>query len=152
MERIISTKYLYWNMYIKISLLIFLVIASYFDKKQMKIPNKLNLIFFIIRLALIPIIGINVENIYGLLAGLFLILVPAMIKCKPMGGDIKMMAVLGFYLGVQNILILLVGTVIFALVYYIPTILGKKEKKDVPLAPFVLSSFILMNIIGFIIK
>lgn len=152
MGKTINAEYLYWNTYIRISILSFLIIASYFDKKQMKIPNALNLAFLIVRLALIPLIGFERGNIYGLLAGLFLILIPAMIKCKPMGGDIKMMAVLGFYLGVQNILILLVGTVIFALVYYIPTILGKKEKKDVPLAPFVLSSFILMNITGFIVK
>lgn len=138
----------YFNIYTRVVVFLLLGVASYFDSKELRIPDKLNLGFLILRLALIPFISFSWGNIYGLLVGLLLILIPAMIKCKPMGGDIKMMAVLGFYLGVQNILVLLIGTVIIAIIYYIPTILGKREKKDIPLAPFVLSSFILMNIIS----
>lgn len=138
----------YFNIYTRVVVFLLLGVASYFDSKELRIPDKLNLGFLILRLALIPFISFSWGNIYGLLVGLLLILIPAMIKCKPMGGDIKMMAVLGFYLVVQNILVLLIGTVIIAIIYYIPTILGKREKKDIPLAPFVLSSFILMNIIS----
>lgn len=138
----------YFNIYTRVVVFLLLGVASYFDSKELRIPDKLNLGFLILRLALIPFISFSWGNIYGLIVGMLIILIPAMIKNKPMGGDIKMMAVLGFYLGVQNILILLIGTVIIAIIYYIPTILGKREKKDIPLAPFVLSSFILMNIIS----
>lgn len=120
----------------------FLVVASYFDKKEMKIPNKLNLSFGIIRILLIPLVGIGFGNIYGMMFGFLIILIPAMIKNKPMGGDIKMMTVLGLYLGMQNTMVLLFGTIIYSLLFSIPVFLGKRKDEYVPLAPFVLASYL----------
>lgn len=151
-ENIINKEIIYWSIYSNLFLFVFLSIASYFDIKEFKIPNKLNLSFLIGRFVLIPFISIGLENIYGLLVGLLLILIPAMIINKPMGGDIKMSAVLGFYLGIQNIIVLLIGTVVVSIV---PAILKKRqeseERKDIPLAPFVLISFIIVNIISCIL-
>ena len=150
-KNIINQEILHWGLYSNLSLLLLLVIASYFDEKEFRIPDKLNLTFLIVRLILSCFIGIGLGNLYGLIAGLLIILIPAMIMMKPMGGDIKMFAVLGLYLGVQNVLVLLVGTV-FASV--IPAILKKRDKgegrKDIPLAPYVLVSFIIMNLINFL--
>lgn len=139
------------NVYEKVSVLILLLIASYFDSKEFRIPNKLNLGFFILRFALIPLIGFSWGNIYGLIVGMLIILIPAMIKNKPMGGDIKMLGVLGLYLGVKNVLILLIGTVILAFLYFLLIYIKKESKENIPLAPFVLCSFILMNIVSFFI-
>jgi len=139
-----------WNLYIKVIIAIFLLTASYFDIKASKIPNKLNMIIFILRLLIIPMTGFNLNSIYGLILGLLIILIPAMVKNRPMGGDIKTIAVSGFYLGVHNIFVLIAGTIIFFLIYHIPAFLNKKVIKDTPLAPFIFISFICMNIISFI--
>ena len=150
-ENIINKEIIYWSIYSNLSLFVFLSIASYFDIKEFRIPNKLNLSFLIGRLALIPFIRIGSGNVYGLLVGLLIILIPAMIMNKPMGGDIKMSAVLGFYLGIQNIIVLLVGTVVVSI---IPAILKKRKeeaRKDIPLAPFVLTSLIIINIMSIVI-
>lgn len=135
---------IYGNVYVLAASFLLLLIASYFDMKYMIIPNKLNLTFLIVRLLLSFIIGIELGNLYGLIVGFLLIFIPAMIKNKPMGGDIKLMAVLGFYLGVKNVFILLVGTVLFGFLYVIIRILIKKELKDFPFAPFILLSFVSM--------
>ena len=86
-----------------------------------------------------------------MVAGFLLVLIPAMIKNKPMGGDIKLMAVLGFYLGVKNIFVLLAGTVGFSIIYIIPKLIKQKEIKDFPLAPFVLLSYASVVIISAIV-
>lgn len=142
---------IYGNGYVLTASFLLLLIASYFDIKHMKIPNKLNLTFFIIRLLLCFVIGIEVGNLYGMIAGFLLLLIPAMIKNKPMGGDIKLMTVLGFYIGVKNLLILLAGTIVFSMFYTAPNLIKKRERKDFPLAPFVLLSFISIITISFIV-
>lgn len=149
MENIISTEMIYWSIYTRASLLVFLSVASYFDKKEFRIPNKLNLGFLAVRLLLIPLIGLNLGSLYGAIIGLLLVLIPAMIINKPMGGDIKLLAVSGLFLGAQNILILLGGTILAGIVPAVIVKKSSKERKDIPLAPFVLISFILMNIISF---
>lgn len=150
-ELIIDFNSIYGNQYVLITLFLLLLIASYFDIKHMKIPNKLNLTFLIIRLLLSFVIGIELGNLYGMVAGFLLVLIPAMIKNKPMGGDIKLMAVLGFYLGVKNIFVLLAGTVGFSIIYIIPKLIKQKEIKDFPLAPFVLLSYASVVIISAIV-
>lgn len=148
---LINQELFYWHLYSNVTLFIMLIMASYFDKKEFRIPNKLNLAFLIIRIALSYFVGIGLGNILGLLTGMSIILIPAIIMMKPMGGDIKMFAVLGLYLGVQNILVLLVGTVLISI---IPALLKKREegegRKDIPLAPYVLISFAVISIISFI--
>ena len=117
------------NVYEKVSVLILLLIASYFDSKEFRIPNKLNLGCFILRFALIPLIGFSWGNICGLIVGILIILIPAMIKNKPMGGDIKMLGVLGLYLGAKNVLILLIGTVILAFLYFLLIYIKRIKRK-----------------------
>lgn len=138
---------IYQNNLITILVLLFLAIASYFDIKNRKIPNELNLIFFIIRFIIIPIVGFNIGNVVGLLIGFFIIFIPAMIMNKPMGGDIKTMAVLGLYLQGYGIVFLLGILVIVSLVYTISKELILKKKIDIPFAPFFLISYILMELI-----
>lgn len=133
---------IYSNAYIFLPVLIFLLLASYFDIKYRKIPNKLNLLFFIIRFAMIPLVGFSASNIYGFLFGFFIILIPAMIVCKPMGGDIKAMAVLGLYLELLGIFVLLVGTIIVSLMYFFFEKIRGRKKVEIPFAPFFLISFI----------
>lgn len=140
-------KIVYQNPIILISTIVFLMIASYFDIKYRKIPNKLNLICFVIRILLVPMVGFSFNNIWGLLLGFFMILIPAMIMNKPMGGDIKTVAVLGFYLGNYSIFALIAVVIIISLLYILITNCILKKKKDFPFIPFfLLAHIILFNI------
>lgn len=121
----------------------FLGMASFFDVKSRKIPDKLTLAFFLLRLIVIPLVPISLNNVYGLLAGLFIILIPAMIVNKPMGGDIKTMAVLGFYLGFYGIAVTVFIIVALALIYYGICKLRKMKLEEIPFALFFFCGFIL---------
>jgi Flp pilus assembly protein protease CpaA len=134
-------NYDFLDVYSVLSVFALLIIASYFDYKTLKIPNKLNLFFLVFRIALIPLIGLKLENLFGLAMGTLLVLIPAMIKMKPMGGDIKIAGVIGFYIGPQNILALMIASILLSAIYYGFIFLRKKELKDSPLAPFILLGF-----------
>lgn len=145
------TKIIYKNPIIFMLIFLFLTIASYFDFKYKKIPNKLNLSFFIIRLVLIPILKFNINNIWGLLIGFFIIFIPAMIVNKPMGGDIKAMTVLGFYLGSYSIVVLLFLIVLIGLLYFVINNYIFKRKNEVPFAPFFLIAHLLLGLVVLIV-
>lgn len=140
-------NYEYLDIYSFLGVFLLLLIASYFDTKTLKIPNELNLSFFMIRFMLASVIGLGIGNYLGLLVGCLIILIPAMAKMKPMGGDIKMMSVIGFYSGYQNVLMIMILAIIFSAIYYGTVFLRKKEFKDIPLAPFILTAFITLLLI-----
>lgn len=142
---IVSAKLSYLNIYIAVFVLVFLTIASIYDIKYRKIPDKLNLTFLIGRILLIFVIGFSWNNIFGMLIGLFTILIPAMIKNKPMGGDIKTMAVLGLYLGGYGVFALLVTTVVISLAYTLIVNYIMKSKLDIPFAPFFLIAYLIIS-------
>ena len=138
--------HLYTNPYVLIALTIFLLIATYTDVKERKIPNWLNLTFIAVRLALIPFIGFALMDGVGALFGLLVVLIPAMISNVPMGGDIKASFVLGLYLGFYliGIFILLSGIMLAATV-----IISFKAKGKMVFLPF--APFFLLTHIGFFI-
>ena len=135
------------NIYLYITLVLFLVIASYFDIKYLKIPNKLNLSFFVIRFALIPIIGFSMDNIYGFLFAFLIFLIPAMIANKPMGGDIKAFSVIGLYLGFKTTILSLIIIIVISIIYMTIKKFIYKDINDIPLAPFFLLSILILIVL-----
>lgn len=124
----------------------FLIIAAVIDATTYKIPNKLNLFFFISRFALIPVIGLSWSHIGGAVFAFFVLLIPAMIWMKKMGGDIKCTTVIGLYVGFPiTCLFLLLACVYFLLVQFVRYILGYSVVA-MPLAPFLLASNITLII------
>lgn len=145
------------NHFIVLLLLIFLSIATYTDIKEQKIYDKFNIIFFITRIVVIfiPIIGFKLipSHLVGGVVGFIVLLIPAIALMHKMGGDIKFIGVLGFYLGFYVTIALLILSCIYNLIYSIITIFVLKKSKiktNIPFAPFFLISFITLIIITII--
>lgn len=148
LDNILSvTKTIYSNNIIVATLLVFLTVATITDIRALKIPNKLNGLFFVIRLILIPIIGFSFGNVLGAGIGFFLLLIPAMIKMHKMGGDIKCMTVVGFYLGAYITPLFIALTCIYGFIYSISMLLITKKKSNMPFAPFFLLTHITLWLI-----
>lgn len=139
------------NHLVFIIILGFLLFSSYTDIKYLKIYNKSNLAFLILRFVLIFIptysLSFNINTIVGGILGVGFLLIPAMKFMYNMGGDIKLLGVLGLYLGGYNITILLALSCFLMLVFsLIRKIITKKALKnlDTPFAPFFTASYIVM--------
>lgn len=145
---------IYGNYLVFFIILGFMLFSSYTDLKYLKIYNKSNLAFLIIRIILIFIpmynLGFNVSHIVGGIVGAGFLLIPAMYLMYNMGGDIKLLFVLGTYLGGYNITLLLAISCVSMLIFsLIRKIITKKNVKDLdtPFAPFFTFSFLIMYII-----
>lgn len=120
-------------------IILFLLFSSYTDIKELKIYDKSTIAFLIIRVILIFIPQYNLPfmltHLLGGLFGFLIFLIPAMICLLPMGGDIKLMGVLGMYLGLPTMVIFLFILCISSLIY-MPTnraiiyIKNKKRKEN----------------------
>lgn len=139
-----SLAHLYQNPVIAILFTIFLVVATVIDVKHMKIPNKLNALFFIARFALIPWLAFSVWDVVGGIVAFLALFIPAMIKNQPMGGDIKMAGVIGLYIG----MFLTPVFFIVACVYFILYV--GASKRMLPFAPFFLASNVTLMIVYYL--
>ena len=129
---------------------IFMLMASRIDMAELRIPNQLNLSMFILRLMVAFVYPIGSEHILGFIFGGLFILIPAMIILKPMGGDIKFLAVLGFWIGDIPIFITMIFATIFFIVY--AGIIKKKGRKEsMAFAPFMSIACTLLMCIGLIL-
>ena len=106
----------------------------------MKIPDKLNGVFFFIRLLLIPVIGFGMADVAGAIFIFVALMIPAMIKMHKMGGDIKCLTVVGLYVGIYLTPFFLVFTILYFLLYSGVSALIGRKMKNVPFAPFFLLS------------
>ena len=113
---------------IKSSAYVYLLIrAAAEDVKQREIPDQISIA---ICLCSIPMLGI--ENFIGILSALPVFII-ALITEKIGGGDVKLIAANGVFLGFRaNITAQIIGFVIL-LVFYSPK---KMRTDEVPLAPF----------------
>ena len=128
----------------------FMFMASKIDSKELRIPNQLNFAMFLLRLLVVPLYPIGAEHLLGFVLGGLFIMIPAIIILKPMGGDIKFLAVLGFWMGDVTILVTMIFAAIFFIVY--AGIIKKKERKEsVAFAPFMSISCTLVMFIGLIL-
>lgn len=126
----------------------FVIWAGIFDIRTLKISNRFNKVFLLTGLlfmgagligalpAWIPSLSIGWTNIGGLIAGFLILFIPAFVKNHPMGGDIKMTAVLGFWIGFEPMLFVLIAGVVFNAVYWIGAFSIWKEYGKNTLMPF----------------
>lgn len=128
-------------------LFIYLAIAAYIDFKSLTIPNKLNMLFFVIFLIFLFFLPNKLDHVYGALLGFFLLFIPAFIRNQPMGGDIKMSTVLGLYLGVKPLLLLFFIVFLSALTFVLVRKFLTPIRKDFAFAPFFFGSYLIMFII-----
>ena len=129
----------YGNPYALLPVLLFCILVSYHDTITMKIPDAITKSFFILRFGLIYWIPITSGNIIGFLFGALIILIPAMIINKPMGGDIKFMAVLGAYTNDA----IVISSLLFGIIFFVGFAIITRMKKNEMLAfgPFISLGF-----------
>ena len=123
-------------------LTVFMVFLGFIDQQKTIIPNKLLLFMFVIR-AVILAGEITVKLIF-FLARIF--------SRKSVGmGDVKLAAVLGWYLGGSLIWFDIVVSLSLAALYSIVQLILKKlnMKDSIPLAPFFSVGTILILLLGF---
>jgi leader peptidase (prepilin peptidase)/N-methyltransferase len=127
-----------------------LVLLAYIDFKKKIIPNKILLVMLVLRLILIGIEGllyrdminsILISSFLGLIVGGGAFLLVSFIHKNSVGmGDIKLVAIIGFYVGIGNLFSCVISSLLISLICGIVLILAKKiNKKDlIPFAPFLM--------------
>lgn len=131
-------------------LLLFLAYNSFTDIKNYKIHNKSNILLILTRVML-HFLGFSLSG-YNLLSAVFfffVILIPAMYFMIPMGGDIKLVTAVAFYLGFYTVPFLLGLSLLLSLAFSLIIELIKKDsRRKIPFAPFVLSSHIIFLLVS----
>lgn len=103
--------------------------ACYFDVKYRKIPNKYNLGFFILSLILNAFLAFHrlidfTQNMLGCMLGFSLLFLPFMLKMGG-AGDVKLLTVLGFILGLKHFVWVFILTSIISVILVIPFIVNE---------------------------
>ncbi|MGN1401313.1 MAG: prepilin peptidase [Bacillus sp. (in: firmicutes)] len=119
-----------------------LVIITVSDLVYMLIPDKVLLFFMIVLLLLLPVVErmTIMDSFMGALTGFFLLWVIAVLSKGGMGGgDIKLFAVLGFALGVHDVLLALFFSVFYgALLGILFILFGLVDRRQpIPFGPFI---------------
>lgn len=135
-----------WQMAFNLILLYALIVAAFVDYSEQIIPNKVLLTVIIAGFILNLVFRVLPwkEALLGLLisGGVFLLialLATKVFKKESMGmGDVKLAAVLGFFLGWQIALLSLYLGFVFALLFFISLKFINKQPKNnyIPMAPF----------------
>ena len=142
-----------------LSLLYFLIFIGFADFKFMIIPNKMLLIMLVLGIASYAaecivysseIAAIATSALLGLAICFIIFYIGKLISRKGMGmGDIKLAAIIGFFMGLDMAIGILFWTMILSALTGIVLIIAKKAKgkTKIPLAPF----FFLGTIVSYIL-
>ena len=115
-----------WNTFIPF--VFFILWASVNDLNTMKIKDYQHLVFFLLGLLLFGGSSLGVldtgftlgmDHIYGLIVGFLVLFIPGMILNIPIGGDIKFVTVMGFWVGPAAILLILIFSTMIQLLILI---------------------------------
>lgn len=129
-------------------LIVSLCIIAWIDIAQKKIPNLLLLILMIVRSCFLKIDGAEFStSIIGFFTGGVILLFVYLLAEEKIGaGDVKLIAVVGYYIGSDKILELLflsfMTAGIFCIVQRLYTVSGSLGK--IPFAPFVLTAILIL--------
>ncbi len=149
----LSLQFIFYS--IILSILIAISLIDYYHKI---IPDGLTLMIFIVTIVYKAVnlfaFGVPLhiwENVFGLLAGGVLFFLIAIVSNGGMGGgDIKLIAALGFILGLKKTLLnILLSFIIGAVFSIFLLFMRKKGKKDeIPFGPFINISFLITILFG----
>lgn len=129
-------------------LLYALLLLSFVDYKNRIIPNRVLLVMMGVRTVLLAAECISFPQVWteilissfcGLFGGGFLFLIAGFIARKGLGmGDVKMIAVTGFYLGFQVLMSDLILSLLFTVLGGLFNLVIRKKsmKSELPFAPF----------------
>ncbi|WCF11730.1 prepilin peptidase (plasmid) [Paenibacillus thiaminolyticus] len=142
-----SLEHLYGSPIVVIVFTAFLLIASYTDVMHLKIPNKLNGMFFLSRFAMIPILGFSLWDVAAGILCFIALLIPAMVKMNKMGGDIKCVTVIGLYTSMGLAPTFLILACFYSALYTGVSYLAGRKVRMFPFAPFFLLSNVTLLIV-----
>lgn len=137
-----------------------LFIIAWIDQKEHIIHNKHLLILVGIRIAILicewvmyPMYGLSIltSSLTGLAIGFLIFGLCYLVARGGMGaGDVKLVAVLGFYLGSTALMPVLILSVFASAIYSIFKLIRKKTnlKAEIPFAPFVLIGTVVGIMLG----
>lgn len=136
----------------------FLVLISYVDYKKKIISNKCIIVLFLIRFSLIVVEILFIKNrayyivtqyMLGAVVGGFIFLIPRFFVKNSVGmGDIKLVSVIGLYVGIDKIMTVIFVSLLMSLLYFFIMFMLKKYSREklVAYAPFITLSFIICTI------
>lgn len=142
-------------------LTVFMVFLGFIDRQKTIIPNKLLFFMFVIRTVILageitvkPSFWLDILKSAGggMLLGFLIFFLARIFSRKSVGmGDVKLAAVLGWYLGGSLVWFDIVVSLSLAAIYSIVQLLLKKlnMKDSIPLAPFFSVGTILILLLGF---
>lgn len=157
-----QTKYGYAVMYRWLVLIFGLYLISIIDYKVRIIPNVCIAVLSVIRLCFLiyeAIIAFDtlklvfISPLIGMVVGGAIILVSMLISRKSIGmGDVKLFALIGFYVGSKSIIPSLFCTILFSAIFGAGLLIFRKAKiKDtMPMAPFAAAGVLVNFILTFI--
>ncbi len=135
------------------TLFFFSYLIAMVDLKTLKIPNTLvaallvaGIIFMVAGIRTVPFM----RSLGGLIVGFLLMAVPYYLNMGIGGGDVKLLAVYGFFVGYMSVLYVMILVGVFTLFYLIYKSFRKKTsillglKEMVPMGPFIALSFMIM--------
>lgn len=113
--------------------ILFLLMAAITDYKTLKIPNWLTY-SLISSVVILNFAGapINKEQVIGLVLGFSIIFITAFIQGSPMGGDMKLVAGIGFLLGHKLMLQVLLISLLLGIPISLIHRYAIKDKKPLP--------------------
>ncbi len=149
---------LFWQYGLSSSFFIILVMfsvmvcISLIDAKTMLIPDSLLLVLAVVSVFSVLRSGEFPEHLYGfLIVTAFMVLVMFIFPGSFGGGDLKLMAVCAFYLGLEMSLVFLevtlVGGALFGVLFVILRG-GKSLKVRIPFAPFIALGYAVTELFG----
>ena len=135
-------------------------LIAWIDQRKRRIPNKILLamlaartVILTIEWLLVPSMGMAllISSIIGMLLGGGMFLLAHFLSRGGVGmGDVKLFAVIGWYVGGSSVMPLVFLTAVVSAVYSIVMLILKKVKlkEEIPFAPFVLAGTILTMALG----
>jgi prepilin signal peptidase PulO-like enzyme (type II secretory pathway) len=135
-------------------------IAAVLDMKTKKIPNKLILAMLVawvvtlmplFLLATSQAVTLLIDSSLGFILGGTLFMLVYLVSRKGIGGgDVKLMAVTGLYLGLYGIVpAIFCGSMLAAITGLVLIVLKKIKRKDtIPLAPFLYAGILIAMLLG----
>lgn len=135
-------------------------LIAWIDYYERRIPNKILLVMLaartlilIVEWLFVPSMGMAllISSAFGMLLGGGMFLLAHFLSRGGVGmGDVKLFAVIGWYVGVSSIMPLVFLTAVVSAVYSIVMLIMRKVrlKEEIPFAPFVLVGTILTMALG----
>ena len=136
-------------MYLHIICLLYLIIISFFDLRTGHIPNLFTFGFLILMFVIDVVTNPKIIPAHLICAVFFFLLFYGVSYfTKGLGiGDVKLAAVLGYYLGFFKTSFVFISACFIGVMFFLIGHIVKKRLKTIPFAPFVAAGYIASEVV-----